>query len=40
VLDLAHRDYRALFLYIPVLMLIALFLMRGVRRGEAHTAAA
>jgi MFS family permease len=37
VLDLAHRDYRALFLYIPALMLTALLLMRGVRRGEAHT---
>ncbi len=40
VLDLAHRDYRALFLYIPALMLTALFLMRDVRRGEAHTTAA
>jgi maltose/moltooligosaccharide transporter len=36
VLDLFGRNYSVLFFYIPVLMLTAMLLLRGVRRGEAY----
>lgn len=36
VLDAFKRDYRMLFVYIPVLMLTAMFLLRYVRKGEAY----